>query len=257
VLPLFAIYLLWLIWLVAWMLATVAPLRAPRKLHLGEEMIYRLITLSAIALLFTLTPWPGFDVQYRLWYRAAEQGLAWRLALVVGVSLSVACWALVHRHLAFSRGASIVTRGPYAIVRHPIYLCLIIAAFATAILFGRPSSLAGATLLTIAFVCKAVIEEQRSRGPAFAAYKRRALMFVPVLGIGWYLLSRLMHRLKPAWGATVTSAPLPVRPPAKVTMPAPIPSQAPLSRLRSVALELVLEDDHGALRTTQGESQAF
>ncbi|MDR3527489.1 MAG: isoprenylcysteine carboxylmethyltransferase family protein [Rhizomicrobium sp.] len=252
-LPLFAIYLLWLMWLVAWLLATVAPLRGMHKLRLSEELIYRLLTLAAGALLFTLTPWPGLDVQYRLWYRAADQVLAWRLALLVGGSLSIACWALLYRQIAFSRGASIVTRGPYAMVRHPIYLCLIIAAFATAIEFGRPSSLAGASLLAIAFVCKAVIEERRTQGPAFAAYKRRALMFVPILGFGWFVLVRLMQRLKQAVarGEPVQSAPLPLRP-SPPAQPAEL-EPPPLSRLRSVALELVLEDDHPGLGTTQSE----
>ena len=136
-LPLFAIYLLWLLWLAAWFLATIAPLRGVHKLKLYEEVVYRIVTLGAGTLLLTITPWPGIDVQYRLWHRAVEDGLAWQLVATVGVSVIIACWALLHRHIAFSRGASIVTGGPYALLRHPIYLSLIIALFATALVFGR------------------------------------------------------------------------------------------------------------------------
>ncbi len=248
-LPLFAIYLLWLLWLMAWILATVAPLRGVHKLHWGEELLYRAVTMTAAALLFTLTPWPGLDLQYGLWPRAVEPGLAWRLVLTAGVSLSIACWALLYRHIAFSRGANVVTHGPYAIVRHPIYLCLIIAALATATIFGRPSSFAGAALFTLAFVSKAAIEERRTHGPAFAAYKRRALMFLPMLGFGWYFVIRLMQRLKPAWGEPMMAVPLPIRPPAL----AEAASGAPASRLRSVALDLVLKDDDLGMTARQRE----
>lgn len=257
-LPLFALYfmwLLWLLWLVVWMVATVAPLRGVHKLYLPEELLYRIVTLAAGALLFTLTPWPGLDVQYRLWHRAVDDDLAWRLVLTVGVSLGIAGWALLHRHIAFSRGANIVTDGPYWIVRHPIYLSLILAVFATATLFGRPSSFAGASLFTLAFVTKVVLEEWRTQGPAFAAYKRRALMFVPLLGFAWFFLITRGQRLRQtlARSEPLTPLPIPVAP-ARALPPSPaLPPTAkrsgedfaPPSRVRSVKFELILEDETG------------
>ncbi len=255
-LPLFAIYLVWLLWLVAWLAVTAVPLRGVRKLHPPEEIVYRLVTVTAAGLLFTLTPWPGLDVQYRLWHRAIDNGLAWRMVFAVGAALCFAGWALLCRHVAFRRGAGIVTSGPYALVRHPVYLGLIIAVFATAIFFGRLSSFAGAILFTIAFVTKAVIEEQRSKGPALAAYKRRALMFVPMLGFARFFLTGPVQRLKQSLlrGELVRPVPIPVAPALAKAPPAAVRADtervveavAPLSRVRSVRLDLVLRDEDGA-----------
>jgi hypothetical protein len=195
-------------------------------------------------LLFTLTPWPGLDVQYQLGHRALDDDLSWRLILATSMSLGIAGWTLLHRHIAFSRGASIVTNGPYAIVRHPIYLCLIIAMFATAMLFGRPSSFV-ALLFTLVFVTKAVIEEQRTQGPAFAAYKRRALMFVPVLGFVWFFLTWILHRLRHAMARDAPVMPAPTPPTIQPEPKHSAEDLPPQSRVHSVALEFILDDDEG------------
>ena len=75
----------------------------------------------------------------------------------------------------------VVDNGPYGVVRHPIYVGLIIAAFATAVMFGRPSSMAGAVVLAIAFFVKILIEEQalREENYAYDDYIGRVPMLVP------------------------------------------------------------------------------
>lgn len=66
-------------------------------------------------------------------------------------------------------GHSVVQRGPYRLVRHPIYAGLIIAAVAQAIIIGQAANLTGALLLTVGFWLKARLEE-RFLSDALGAY---------------------------------------------------------------------------------------
>ena len=79
-----------------------------------------------------------------------------------------------------------VDTGPYRMVRHPIYLGLIFAAFATAIEKGTSFALFGAAVLTFAFYTNARPEERFLRVElgegAYDAYARKTAMLVPFKG---------------------------------------------------------------------------
>lgn len=252
-LPLFAIYFLWILWSLVWVITTFGPVKGFRKLNIFEEILYRAAALFATALLFTITPWPGLDVQYRLWQRAPDSLIAWRLVIIAAVALCFSWWALIHRITAFKRGAVIVTTGPYRILRHPVYAGLIVAMFATAFLFGRPSSFMGAVLFMAAFVLKVQIEEWRSSGPEFEAYTQRSMMFVPLLGLIIFQLRRLWPKKpKSPAGAPLFVSPRPAvspPPPSQGRRPAMAAAQPPAARVSpslhfsAVPFELVLDDE--------------
>lgn len=203
--PIFAIYFLWILWFLAWIIATLGPVTGVRRLKLHEEFLYRCTTIAATGLLFTLTPWPGLDVQYRLWQRSLADETSWRIVATTAGALGFSWWALLHRIKVFGSGDALVTTGPYRILRHPIYGGLIIALFATATLLGKPSSVAGAAIFAAAFSAKAITEERRTEGTAFDAYKERAWMFIPVIGLIWHFLST---HLRPPAATARSSAPI-------------------------------------------------
>lgn len=179
--PIVVIYLLWVMWFLTWLAAAMGTHWPRRKLSGPQNFVYRLTALVATFLLFTITPWPGLDVQYRFWERALDENLSWLLVGIAFAGLCFAWWSTVHRMTVRRRHREIVDNGPYAIVRQPIYVGLIIAAFATAVMFGRPSSLSGALLFTIAFVVKILIEEQAlcADSNAYDDYIGRVPMLVP------------------------------------------------------------------------------
>nr|WP_243846361.1 methyltransferase [Rhizomicrobium palustre] len=233
--PLFAIYALWVMWFFAWLVATLVPLNAPRKLNAPEDFLYRLAVIAATLLLFTITPWPGLDVQYRLWEQTLDDDIAWRLVAVAAGAMLLAAWALAYRIFVLRRGAELVTTGPYALLRHPAYFCLMVSAFATAILFGRPSGFMGASLLSVCFVVKTLVEEARSASPAFRAYRSRSFMYLPLVGLIIYAVMRFVKR--PAAPARAQAGLHEDEPPLRV---APLP------------LELFLDDaDDAAIRETR------
>jgi protein-S-isoprenylcysteine O-methyltransferase Ste14 len=79
----------------------------------------------------------------------------------------------------------IVDTGPYALVRHPIYTGIIVAAAATAALQARAIAFAGLVLLILGFWIKARLEERFLRdhlgAQAYDAYARRTGLLFPGL----------------------------------------------------------------------------
>jgi protein-S-isoprenylcysteine O-methyltransferase Ste14 len=77
---------------------------------------------------------------------------------------------------------SVVRRGPYRLVRHPIYTGLIFALLALAIQAGRPAGLVGAALMATGFWVKARLEERFlsvELGEAYADFRRVTPMLIP------------------------------------------------------------------------------
>ncbi len=71
--------------------------------------------------------------------------------------------------------------GSYALVRHPIYGGIVLAAAGYALVVGSPLALAGAALLVGFFRLKSGREEAwlRERYPAYEAYAARTKRMIP------------------------------------------------------------------------------
>lgn len=106
----------------------------------------------------------------------------------VGLLLTVlGTLALGRRNLsAFPRPpeeASLVTTGPYALVRHPIYSGVILLAVAWALVRRSPLTLAYAFLLFVFFDIKSRREEQwlQAKFTQYADYQRRVKKLIPFI----------------------------------------------------------------------------
>jgi len=175
------IYLLWGLWFIVWLIVAVTARREPGTLHGGLSFLFHLIALVAALLLLMLArPWPATDLQYRLWAAGVPDGLGWVLVVFALAGFGFSGWASAHRIARLKHGAGLIDSGPYAVVRHPIYLGLIVAAAMTATLFGQPTSLLGAVLLAAALAAKVHLEERAMTDAATLAYRSRVPMFVPL-----------------------------------------------------------------------------
>lgn len=79
-------------------------------------------------------------------------------------------------------GHELVTSGPYAVARHPIYTGLLLAAAGTALAIGEWRSLIGVALLLAAFLIKIEDEEQMMLDTfpdAYPRYRRRVRALIP------------------------------------------------------------------------------
>lgn len=189
--PEHATYALWIAWLVSWIIAMLWSNRTEKRGGVGAELVFRALLWVSVVLLFALPSSSNHFAQVRLW--SLGDVLSWTFAALTAAGLLFTWWARVHLGRLWSdwvvkkAGHHVVDSGPYRLVRHPIYLGLIVAAFATAIEKGNSCSLLGAAIMTLAFYTKARREERFLRAElgenAYAAYARKTAMLLPFVRI--------------------------------------------------------------------------
>ena len=176
--PLAWIGFAWLAWVISWALAAMWVNRTVAKPAGGDELRSRLTVAAGAALLFFgFNDAPGYT------------GLAgWSLFAVVVLGFLFAWWARLHLGRLWSgrvtrkEGHRVVSTGPYALVRHPIYTGVIVAAFAAGIAERRWLALLGAVVIAAGFWLRARLEERfltSELGPAYEAYARQVPMLIP------------------------------------------------------------------------------
>lgn len=81
-------------------------------------------------------------------------------------------------------GGELVETGIYAVVRHPIYTGLMLAALSAAVIDASLIALALSGCLVVALWLKSMVEEQwlAQRYPGYAAYRARTGRFLPRVG---------------------------------------------------------------------------
>jgi protein-S-isoprenylcysteine O-methyltransferase Ste14 len=115
-----------------------------------------------------------------------EVGAAGWVLTAVGMLFSI--WARVSLgrnwsgRVVVKQEHELVSRGPYALVRHPIYTGLLVALTGTALYDGRWRALLGVALFTIGFWLKARSEEnllEGEFGDDYRTYRARTPMLIP------------------------------------------------------------------------------
>jgi protein-S-isoprenylcysteine O-methyltransferase Ste14 len=187
----YAIYALWGAWLMSWTVAMLWSNRTEKRAGIGAELFFRALLAVGSILLFAFPSDHHSYAQVQLWYLGDE--LSWMLVALTVAGLVLTWWARIHLGRLWSdwvtkkAGHHVVDTGPYRLVRHPIYLGLLLAGFATAIEKGTSFALAGAAIVTLAFYTKARREERflsaELDGNAYAAYARKTAMLVPFVRI--------------------------------------------------------------------------
>jgi len=183
--PQIAMYALWIAWFVSWHVAMLWTSRTVKR----DESPARPITLAAVSLGFA-----GMLGVYRvkgigeLFLWTAPAALAWIAVAGLALSFVFMWWARIHLGRLWSgsivtrEGHRVVDSGPYALVRHPIYTGIMLAAVCTLILKGTWPAVFGFVLLTGGFFFKARAEERFLRnefGDQYDGYARRVPMLVP------------------------------------------------------------------------------
>lgn len=193
-----AIFIVWDIWIVTWIVAALWSNRTVKRAGLSREFRYRVLALAGFLLLFAASVsvdhghWhigpPRGVFAFRLWpYPPLAVG--WLMVVLAAAGIAFAWWARIYLGRLWSGSITrkedhrVVDKGPYALVRHPIYTGLLTAAVATAIATGTLHTVLGAIVLIVAYWMKAKVEEgflREELGPeAYDSYRRRVPMLVP------------------------------------------------------------------------------
>jgi len=184
------IRLVWLVWLISWFAAAAWSNPTVKRPGLGRELIYRVLGAAGALLLFGFYPRGFTDVPGR-WQ--VGRGINWVMVVLAVLGLLLASWARIYLGRLWSssvtrkRNHHVVDTGPYALVRHPIYTGIILAAAATAVVRGTAVALAGAVLMTYSLYLKARLEEDFLRKELgtddYNAYARCVPMLVPFMPV--------------------------------------------------------------------------
>ncbi|HLY04205.1 MAG TPA: isoprenylcysteine carboxylmethyltransferase family protein [Rhizomicrobium sp.] len=184
--PQLAINYLWFFWAMTWLAAAFWSDRSAKRPAFGSEILYRVVTLTGAVLLFAFVS-RSYDSPTILW--SLSRTANWVLFAIAAAGFLFCWWARIYLGRLWSgwvskkEGHRIVDKGPYGIVRHPIYTGIILAVFATAAIKGTTYALLGAATMTLGFWIKARLEEQFLRAElgaaGYDAYSRRVPMLIP------------------------------------------------------------------------------
>jgi protein-S-isoprenylcysteine O-methyltransferase len=113
-------------------------------------------------------------------------GMTGLLLVLLGIAFSI--WARLELGgnwsgtVTVKQGHTLIRRGPYTIVRHPIYSGLLLAFLGVAIILGQIRGLLGVGILSLSFWLKSRIEERfmlEQFGAEYREYQRQVKALIP------------------------------------------------------------------------------
>ena len=178
---------LWIAFFVYWQIKA-ANTKTTQRLEPAASRILRVfIFLIAIGLLWS-TRIPLRWLYLQLW----PNGLwsFWLGAVVTLAGLLFAVWAREHlgsnwsRSVTIKQGHELITTGPYAVVRHPIYTGILTGFLGMAIAISQVRGFIVFVLICLVLWLKLRLEEQWMRsqfGEVYATYAHRTAALLPYL----------------------------------------------------------------------------
>jgi protein-S-isoprenylcysteine O-methyltransferase Ste14 len=178
----------WVVWAISWIVAALWSRRTEAQLPPRQAWTYRILVTSG-ALLLLLPRNERFLGTTRLWHIGFIEAHVLLLLTVLGIAFT--WWARIWLGPLWSsavtrkEGHIVVDTGPYALVRHPIYTGILLAAFASGLAKATALGLCGVAVMAFGLWVKARYEENflsaELPSDAYGAYRKRVPMLVPFL----------------------------------------------------------------------------
>ncbi len=177
----------WLLWLAYWGISALHVKSAVRVESAGSRFgKYALPLIVAVLLLQNFRALNGTFLNDR--FVPAELWIVWLGFFLTIAGLAFTCWARVILGRNWSgvvqlkEDHELIVRGPYSIVRHPIYTGLLLAFLGTALAIGAWRGLIATAIVAVSFWRKLRLEERwlcELFGEQYADYMRRVKALVP------------------------------------------------------------------------------
>jgi protein-S-isoprenylcysteine O-methyltransferase Ste14 len=177
----------WIVFLIYWQIKA-ANTKTTQRLEPVASRIFRALTLLIAIILLSTTLIPLPWLYLHLW--PAGLWPFWLGATVMVAGILFAVWARVYLGRNWSRSVTIkqdhelITAGPYAVVRHPIYTGILAGFLGTAIALSQVRGFVVFVLIFLIFWLKLRMEEQWMRsqfGETYATYAHQTAALVPYL----------------------------------------------------------------------------
>lgn len=168
-----------------WLGAAAFTRRSVQVQPLGSRLVQLLIALPGFALV--IGAWPDGGWMGRPFAPCTPATAIFGLLITLAGCL-FAAWARAVLGVNWSGSATVkeghelVTHGPYALCRHPIYTGLLLTACGTALVVDRWRCVLGIILLVLALVLKMTQEEQlmmQAFPAAYPQYRSRIKALIP------------------------------------------------------------------------------
>jgi protein-S-isoprenylcysteine O-methyltransferase Ste14 len=176
---------LWLAWLIYWWIASSGTKRTVRLESVGSRLAHVLpLVFAALLLALPGLGVPPLEERFIPWAPA----IFWSGAALTAAGLLFSVWARVHLGRNWSGTVtvkeehSLVTTGPYALVRHPIYTGILTGFAGSALALGQWRGLLGLAIATVGLWRKWRLEErwmQETFSETYTAYRKRVRAIIP------------------------------------------------------------------------------
>jgi protein-S-isoprenylcysteine O-methyltransferase Ste14 len=177
----------WLVFVLYWRIKA-ADTKATRRVEPASSSILRVFILLIAIVLLTVPRIPLPWLYAQVW--PPGYWLFWLGAAVAVAGLLFAVWAREHlgrnwsSSVTIKEGHELITTGPYAVVRHPIYTGILGGFLGMAIAISQVRGFMALAFVFLAFWFKLRIEEKWMHsqfGETYATYARRTAALVPYL----------------------------------------------------------------------------
>ncbi len=183
--PYVAVKWIWIVFGTFWLLAAFAQKRTVRRQGPGSRLLQLSVVALALAPFYISGARVGFLREHFLPNTPPIQ-YAGLLLMLIGCGFAVWARFILGRNWSGSvtvkENHVLITAGPYAWVRHPIYTGILLALLGTAVVAGTYVSLLAVTLATLSLWLKLRTEEQfmmETFGAQYTAYRQRVKALIP------------------------------------------------------------------------------
>ena len=177
----------WIVFLLYWQIKAINT-KTTQRLEPAASRILRVLAFVIVIALLSSTHIPLPWLYLQLW--PADLLPFWLGAAVTVAGLLFAVWAREHLGRNWSRSVTIkqdhelITSGPYAAVRHPIYTGILAGFLGTAIALSQVRGVIAFVVIFLVFWAKFRMEEQWMRsqfGETYTTYVHQTAALVPYL----------------------------------------------------------------------------
>jgi protein-S-isoprenylcysteine O-methyltransferase len=178
---------LWAGFGILWVLAAVTTKRTVQVQSTGSRLLQGVVVFIGLMLVFNFDGWfvTGW-LTLRLTPESAAVVLTGAVLAVAGLLFSVWARLVLGRNwsgtVTIKQNHELIQRGPYQIVRHPIYTGILIALLGTAFIYGITRCFVGIPIVALGFWLKLQIEEQfmlQQFGAQYADYRQQVRALIP------------------------------------------------------------------------------
>ncbi|HEX4665786.1 MAG TPA: isoprenylcysteine carboxylmethyltransferase family protein [Chthoniobacterales bacterium] len=177
----------WGVFIIVWLLAAIFTNRTIYRQPGPQRLAYILPIVIGGWLLFRSSRLPG-PLNLRIIPHADALLVAAAILCLGGLGFCFWARALLGRNwsgtVTLKENHELIVRGPYRLVRHPIYTGLLAMALATAIQHGNIGGLLGFLLIAVSFWIKSTLEEAvmlKQFPDQYAGYRERVKRIVPFI----------------------------------------------------------------------------